>query len=62
MGLGVGASAPSVSEAWPFGRLRANQSGVEGWQALGVGPQRKGRKDGHGWRRNRLAFLNFKYT
>jgi hypothetical protein len=29
-------SAPSVSEAWPFHRLRATLSGVEGWQALGV--------------------------
>jgi hydroxymethylbilane synthase len=45
---GDGASAPSDSEAWPFDRLRATLSVVEGWQALGVGPQRKERKVGTG--------------
>jgi hypothetical protein len=44
MRIDAGNSAPSVSEAWPFDRLRANLSGVEGWQALGVGPQRKKEK------------------
>jgi hypothetical protein len=32
-----------MSEAWPFGGLKANLSAVEGWQALGVGPQREGK-------------------
>jgi hypothetical protein len=57
---GAATSAPSVSEAGPFDpsassgsprassrgdRLRATLSEVEGWQALGVGPQRKWNKD-----------------
>jgi hypothetical protein len=42
--MDVGLSAPNESEAWPFDRLRANLSEVEGWQAPGVGPRRKSRK------------------
>jgi hypothetical protein len=38
-------SASSVSDAWPFGRLRANLSGVEGWRAVGVGPHRDQEKE-----------------
>jgi hypothetical protein len=47
-------SDPSVSEGWPFGKLRAILSEVEGWQAVGVGPHRKKRKDDKTCRQNCL--------
>lgn len=31
----------SVNDAWPFDRLGATLSGVEGWQALGVAASAK---------------------
>jgi hypothetical protein len=39
------AGALAKAGAWPFDRLRAILSVVEGWQALGVGPQRRSKED-----------------